>query len=246
MNFIMRIYVFFLALCVGLLNSGNIQCQNNNAFEQLKKINDSYRDEKSYAMDVTYAIFANYSNQKAESSNRSVYIKHDDMILNKGDQTIVFQNSDKLILVNIKERKIYLSNPVKDILKNTSLQDIEKVLTKGSELKVTEKEKLKTFVVNFKSTASEYEKIIIDVDKKTNHIQKYTMYMREEMKMRYEDPSCKAEKPRMEVFIKDSDGLVNEFKMYLNESYFIQKNNNTYSASAAFKGFKVINNIIKG
>lgn len=219
--------------------------QTANAFAQLKEINDYSRNQKSCAFNVQYAIYANYTNTKAESNTYSIYIKQNDIILNKGEQTIIYQNTECLIMVNLIEKKIYLANPVKDILKSASLQDIEKTLTKGSDLQVAEKDKQKVFTVSFKSTASEYEKIIINVDKKTSNIQKYTMYMREEMKIRYEDPSCKSEKPRMEVNITPSASLIQEFSALLKESYFIQKSRDSYAPSAEFKGFKVINNIIK-
>jgi hypothetical protein len=215
-----------------------------NAYEQLKSINDANRLKASFAFNIDYLIYGNYTTQKTESSTRSVYVKQNNLVLNKGEQTIVFQNEEKLIVVNLKDKKIYLAKPVKDILQNASLKDIEKSLTKDSDLQMTEKDKLKVFTVSFKSPASEYEKIVIQVNKNTSHIQKYIMYLREEMKMNFEDPSCKAEKPRMEVNISPSNSLADEYKSYMNESYYIQKTKGAYIPSSGFKGFKVINNIV--
>lgn len=236
----------FVCLIIGLLSSATMAGQNSDAFEQLKKVNDNFRTDKSFAFNIEYVIYGNYVTTKAESSTRSAYIKQNNQILNKGEETIVFQNEEKLIVVSLKDKKIYLAKPVKDILKNMNLKDIEKTLSKDTDLKLVEKDKVKVFTVLFKSTISEYEKIVIDVEKKTNCIQKYTMFMREEMKVRSEDPSCKAEKPRMEVNIVPSSSIVQELKEYLNEGYYIQKSNGTYLGSGAFKGFKVINNIVKG
>lgn len=236
----------FVCLIIGLLNSATVAGQNPDAFEQLKRVNDSFRTDKSFAFNIEYVIYGNYLTPKAESSTRSAYIKQNNLVLNKGEETIVFQNEEKLIVVSLKDKKIYLAKPVKDILNNMNLKDIEKTLSKDTDLKLVEKDKLKVFTVVFKSTTSEYEKIVIDVEKKTNYIQKYTMFMREEMKVRSEDPSCKAEKPRMEVNIVPSSSIIQEFKEYLNEGYYIQKSNGTYLGSGAFKGFKVINNIVKG
>lgn len=239
---------FYLLVCLlfAMFISAEIVGQNSYAFEQLKKVNDNFGTDKSCAFNIEYVIYGNYVTSKAESSTRSAYIKQNNLILNKGEETIVFQNEEKLIVVSLKDKKIYLAKPVKDVLKNMNLKDIEKTLSKDTDLKLVEKDKVKVFTVLFKSTISEYEKIVIDVDRKTNCIQKYTMFMREEMKVRSEDPSCKAEKPRMEVNIVPSSFILSEFKEYLNEGYYIQKSNGTYLGSGAFKGFKVINNIVKG
>lgn len=235
--------VFVLNLVLGFQSF--VFSQENNAFAQLKKINDSYRNEKLVTYEVSYNIYANYLTSKAESNTSSIYIKQNDLVLNKGEQTIIFQNTEKLIIVNVKEKKIYVTKPVQDILKNTSLQDIEKTLTKGAELSVIDKDNLKVFTAKFKTSASEYQKIVINVEKKTEKIQKISMFLNEEMKMNYNDPSCKADKPRIEVDIVSSSTLFNEFKSYLKESFFIKKDKNGYVASDNYKGFKVINNIIK-
>lgn len=214
----------------------------SNPFEELKALNDKYRNMKEYSMNISYLIYANYTTTQPTHTSVAHYIKKDNTIYMQMDKMQTLQTEKYLIVVSATENKLLISKPSKDVVQQTKLDVIQKALEKSSALTLEQKDGKKIFNVSFKDKQSLYEKMRITQNVKTQYLEKMELFISEPMKANPEDPKCKEEKPRMEVMFVNFKTNVEIEANKLSESYYITKTATGFEPAAAFKNYKLINN----
>ncbi|HKC68384.1 MAG TPA: hypothetical protein VKG26_09145 [Bacteroidia bacterium] len=215
------------------------------AFDELHKLNIKYREMKEYSMDLSYKMFVSHTSTKAEQVSHSHYVKKDKIIYMDIEGLHTLQTEKYLIVVVDKDKKVMVSRPTKDVVNQTKIEDIEKSLNQTSTLKMTEEGNSRVFNVKFKPGAAQYEKINIYENKKEGLIDKMVFYLGINMKLKPEDPSCKEDKPRMEVYYENVKLQSDVDPILLEESHYIKKKGSDIELSSYYKNYKLINNYLK-
>lgn len=238
-------FVSVKLLLIMALSLFSFKSATESPFEELKKLNTKYRELKEYSLDLSYKMFANHTTNKIEQIYTSHYVKKDKTIYMKLDQTTSLQTEKYLIVVSEKDKKIFVSKPTKDVVNQTSLDIIEKTLTQTSTLSVKDEASYRVFNVVFKPGQAQYETMNIYENKKSNCIEKMTLYMAISMKIKPLDPACKEEKPRMEVLFENMKQQVDIETDKLNETYYVTKKGKGFELTSKYKGYKLINNYLQ-
>lgn len=236
------IKTLFAAFAIVTLTQGFV---SDTAFTELHKLNMKYREMKEFSMNLSYKMYANHTTGTVAQESISHYVKRGNTIYLAIEGMKTLQTEKYLIAVIDKEKKILVTRPSKDLVEKTSLDEIEKTLKLTSNLKMVDNGNERVFKVNFKPGTAQYENITIYETKKANLLEKMIFYMSVALKMKPEDPNCKEEKPRMEVFYEDFKTTADVPDAIMNENYYIKKAGNALEPSGMYKSYKLINNYLK-
>ncbi|MCD6068927.1 MAG: hypothetical protein K0S33_3753 [Bacteroidetes bacterium] len=215
---------------------------NNEAYKELKVLNGKYRSMKEYSMDISYLTYASHSSKKVEQASNAHYVKKGKKIFMKMEKVQTLQTEEYLVVVSDADKRIFVSRPTKDVVAESSLDMIEKALSKSSTLSMVQQDNHKLFNIDFKAGTSPYEKMKIYENNSTHCIDKIEMLLAEPMKLRPQDPKCKEEKPRMEVLFSSMQLKSDANDAQLNESSYFHKKDKGYEPAPAYKNYKLINN----
>jgi hypothetical protein len=239
-NKIIKSSIAFL-ICLGCITGFT----SDVAFDELHKLNIKYREMKEYSMDLSYKMFVSHTSTKAEQVSHSHYVKKDKTIYMDIEGLHTLQTEKYLIVVIDKDKKVMVSRPTKDVINQTKIEDIEKSLNQTSTLKMTDEGNSIVFKVSFKPGAAQYEKINIYESKKEGLIDKMVFYLGINMKLKPEDPSCKEDKPRMEVYYENLKLQSDIPSALMEEGHYIKKKGTEFELSSYYKNYKLINNYLK-
>lgn len=232
----MKIVTFFLFL-LGLLNTAFGQTK---VADIIKKVNETYSQNKSVKMTARYDLFSNYSTSKVFETKEGVLKKDGGQLCYKIGDLERFETKKLKIIAN-HEEKVLIVQPNQDKEDKTAYSmdvDLESVLSQAENVYIEDKGTY--WFLSMPLNIEEMERVNISVEKNTYFISKAIIYYRNASRLDSEDTNIPEEKPRLEITYK-MDTQPKFTKDELSEKHYIQSNGAKIQLSEHFKDYQLIN-----
>lgn len=236
--------IFILFLVLGF--SSKIIGQNKSVADVLNKAQQIITDKKVMRCNLHYTLYPTYTSKAVKENYGGKIIRNDDKYYLKINNTIFLNQLGKndFLKLNVDEKLIqYITNVNSSSVNNTSLFDqLKLLLTNYKNQKITSTNSYwKCSFIADKISQMPYSKVEIYIDKSSNLVTKQIMYFSAQMPFTKKDGTTEISNPRLELTISDYDfSLTEDDKKITDLSHYINSKASVYTATDAYKNFKII------
>jgi hypothetical protein len=228
-----RLFIFLL---IGVLP---VQAQNAKA--DILRINAAYSKFTDMSMNITYKVFLNPTTTLPYETEVGIYKQHGNLRYSKLKEIESLQNTNYLIVADNEQKRIVVGNPVKFNPAKITLMNLDTALSTCSTVTyINSSTEQGGYRMVFKPTiVSQFDIIELYFNKKTYVVEKMVFFYRQKMKLAIEEDAI-AENPKLEIrFSKFDFGKIND-EDFFSEKKFIERSDKKYIASAAYSGYKIV------
>jgi hypothetical protein len=212
-----------------------------NAIDIIKKVNESYGQNKAMMMTAQYDLFANYATAKVYESKQGVLKKEKAQLSYKIGDMERFENKKFKIIANHEEKLIIVQpNLDTDDGKGYNMDpELQKILAVTDNVQMEDKGTY--WLLSMPLALDDIERVNMSVEKSTYFISKAIIYYRNLVRLDIENKDMLEEKPRLEITYK-ADTSPKFAKNDLSQDYYIRSSSgNKIQLSEQFKNYELVN-----
>lgn len=224
-----------------LLASFNVAYGQGNTVDIIKKVNESYAQNKTMMMTSRYDLFTNYTTLKIHESKQGVLKKDNTQLSYKIGDMERFENKKLKIIANHEEKLLIVQpNFDKDDGNGYSMDaDLQKILGQPENAQIEDKGTY--WLLSMPLAIEDIERINISVEKSTYFISKAIIYYRNAVRLDIENNDMLEEKPRLEITYQ-ADISPKFEKNSFSQAYYVRSSSgNKIQLSEHFKDYELVN-----
>jgi hypothetical protein len=219
-------------LIIFLLVSTLVASAQNDASSIIKRVNESYANQKNMLIATTYKMFANHSTAVVFETLQGSIKKQGLKIAYRLKDIERLENASRRIIVNHDDKTVFVEPNNSNRQSYVMDADLEKFLTENSLGQVVDKGT--AWLLTIELETPDIERVQIEINKSTNFITKMVNFYKQAVRLNQDNMSIPEETPRMEIsFQVDTNPSFTATDF--SESKFIKLVNGKVILSESFK-----------
>jgi hypothetical protein len=184
-------------LTIFLIASTLVVSAQNNAATVIKKVNESYANQKNMLIATTYKMFTNHSTSVVFETLQGSIKKQGLKIAYKLKDIERLENASRRIAINHDDKTVFVEPNNSNRQTYVMDADLEKFLTENNVGEVLDKGT--SWLLTIELETPDIERVQIEINKSSNFITKMVNFYKLPVRLNQENTSAPEEKPRMEI-----------------------------------------------